>query len=115
MEKLKAKRRTLRRQSTIIIKEATTALEGANTVQLSALLQRLDVINSKLRKVNTELEKCRRDDIFLDDYAESVQYDDRVNNTIGLLRAKIISLRSRQLVRRATGKQRSQLRKGKPR
>ncbi|KAH7971693.1 hypothetical protein HPB52_002350 [Rhipicephalus sanguineus] len=30
MEKLKVKRRTLQRQSTIIIKEATTALEGAD-------------------------------------------------------------------------------------
>lgn len=89
MEKLKAKRRTLRRQSTIIIKEATTALEGTDTVQLSALLQRLEVNNSELRKVNTELEQCLPDDIFEDDYAESVQYDDRVNNTIGLLRAKI--------------------------
>ncbi|KAH7951291.1 hypothetical protein HPB52_007714 [Rhipicephalus sanguineus] len=65
MEKLKAKRRTLRRQSTIIIKEATTALE---------------VNNSELRKVNNDLESCLPDDIFEEEYAESVQYDDRVNN-----------------------------------
>ncbi|KAH7983304.1 hypothetical protein HPB52_010734 [Rhipicephalus sanguineus] len=80
MEKFKAKRRTLRRQSTIIIKEATTALEGADALQLSALLQRLEVNNSELRKVKNDLESCLPDDIFEEDYAESVQYDDRVNN-----------------------------------
>ncbi|KAH6932766.1 hypothetical protein HPB50_009372 [Hyalomma asiaticum] len=78
MEKLKAKRRTLRRQSTIIIKEATTALEGADTVQLSALLQRLEVNNSELRKLNIEMEQCLPNDTFEHDYAESVQYDNRL-------------------------------------
>ncbi|KAH7952538.1 hypothetical protein HPB52_023873 [Rhipicephalus sanguineus] len=62
MEKLKA-------QSTIIIKEATTALEGADALQLSALLQRLEVNNSELRQVNNDLESCLPDDIFEEDYA----------------------------------------------
>ncbi|KAH6930658.1 hypothetical protein HPB50_016289 [Hyalomma asiaticum] len=73
MEKLKAKRRTRRRQNTVIINEATSALQGADIEQLSALLQRLEVNNAELRKVNEEIENCLSEDAFEEDYEEVVQ------------------------------------------
>ncbi|KAH7943387.1 hypothetical protein HPB52_007790 [Rhipicephalus sanguineus] len=89
MEKLKVKRRSRRRQNTVIINEATSALESASVEQLSAILQRLEVNNADLRKINEEMETCLPEDAFEEEYEENIQYDDRANQAIGLLKAKI--------------------------
>ncbi|XP_037522004.1 uncharacterized protein LOC119399261 [Rhipicephalus sanguineus] len=94
MEKLKVKRRSRRRQNTVIIKEATSALESASVEQLSAILQRLEVNNADLRKINEEMETCLPEDAFEEEYEENIQYDDRANQAIGLLKAKIASVQA---------------------
>lgn len=94
MEKLKVKRRARRRQNTVIINEATTALQSGGVEQLSALLQRLEVNNADLRKINEELEDCLPEDAFEQEYEETIQYDDRANQAIGLLKAKIAAVQA---------------------
>ncbi|XP_077553627.1 uncharacterized protein LOC144168541 [Haemaphysalis longicornis] len=94
MEKLKVKRRTRRRQNTVIINEATTALQDAGVEQLSAILQRLEVNNGELRKINEAIEDGLPEDTFEEEYVETIEYDDRANQAIGLLKAKIAALQA---------------------
>lgn len=62
--------------------------------QLSALLQQLEVNNGELRKINKQIEDGLPEDVFEGDYEETIQYDDRANQAIGLLKAKIVALQA---------------------
>ncbi|KAH6925954.1 hypothetical protein HPB50_012703 [Hyalomma asiaticum] len=62
--------------------------------KLSALLQRLEVNNAELLKVNEEIENCLPEDTFKEEYEEALQYDDRANQAIGHLKAKIAAVQA---------------------
>ncbi|KAH6940133.1 hypothetical protein HPB50_025362 [Hyalomma asiaticum] len=93
MEKIKAKRTVRRRQNTVIINEATAALETADAEELAAILHRLEISNGELRKLNEEMEVHIAADAFEDEYTEVTQYDDRAHRIIGLLQARIAAAR----------------------
>ncbi|KAH8042490.1 hypothetical protein HPB51_023538 [Rhipicephalus microplus] len=51
---------------------------------------RLEVNNADLRKINDEIETCLAEDAFEEELEESIQYNDKANQTIGLLKAKTV-------------------------
>lgn len=91
MKKPKVKQCLRWRQNSVIINEATSPFESASVEQLSAILQRLEVNNADLRKINDEIETCLAEDAYEEEFEESIQYNDKANQTIGLLKAKMAS------------------------
>ncbi|KAH6928629.1 hypothetical protein HPB50_018011 [Hyalomma asiaticum] len=100
MEKIKAKRTVRRRQNTVIINEATAALETADAEELAAILHRLEISNGELRKLNEEMEVHIAADAFEDEYTEtSSTQDGRCEENHELRRSRLKLLRAASSLR----------------
>ncbi|KAH7956030.1 hypothetical protein HPB52_005752 [Rhipicephalus sanguineus] len=73
-------------QVEILKLRAAAGMEGDNL--------QLEVNNANHRKVNEETGICLPGDVFEEEYEEAIQYDDRTNRAMGLLKAKIAAVQA---------------------